>query len=230
MSNEWDRASLISQRVIETTGFGEVPRAGEDYWKFILTGAGLCKEMSIAGTNLMSAAGLIARRVVFPGENHALIEVKIGGDWWVSDPGYYSGELVSRTERAKRRIERVGSLTYVVAYTENGFIELTQQYVPTDTIVIRITRNGEPFADAQVVLKHKFRNITTRLPCDDRSFHTDVNGTVTIHMGKPLYINEFKESEEYYWIYVNGENTGRNIASTETGRTRLVQIDVNKFS
>jgi len=225
-TDEWQKASYISKRVIETTAFGWPPRAGTDYWKFVLSGAGMCKEMAITGTDLILAAGLDARRVVLPGEDHAFIEVKIDGTWLVADPGYYGGELINRTERATRRIQDVGSISYVIACIGDSFVELTQQYVSTDTIVIRVTRYGEPLAAGEVLLKHRFGNHITQLPCEDRTFHTDVNGTVTLHLGKPYYINEFKGSEEYYWIYVNGQNTGYNVTSTGTGQIRSVEIDL----
>jgi hypothetical protein len=226
MGNDGEKASFISRRVIEITDFGGIPRADTDYWRFLLSGAGMCGEMAIAGTNLLSAAGLSARRVLLPGEDHVFVEVKIGGDWLVADPGYFGGELTTRAERTARRVADVGSVSYVVALTENSFVELTQQYVSTDTIIIRVTRNGEPLADAQVVLKHRFGSLTTQLPCDGCEFHSSVNGTVTLHLGKPYYINDFKGSEEYYWIYVNGQNTGRNVTSTGTGLIQSLEIDL----
>jgi hypothetical protein len=225
-AGESQKASYISKRVIETTAFGWPPRAGTDYWKFLLSGAGRCGEMAITGTALMLIAGLDARRVVIPGEDHAFIEVKIDGNWLVADSGYYGGEIISRTERATRRIQEVGSISYVITCIGDSFVELTQQYVSTDTIVIRVTRNGEPLASAEVLLKHRFGNHMTQLPCDSCAFHTDVDGTVTLNMGKLLYINEFKGSEEYYWIYVNGQNTGHNVTSTGTGQTFLMEIDL----
>ena len=103
---------------------------------------------------------------------------------------------------------------------------MTQQYQSTDTITIVVTRNGDPLADAQVVLKHRFGSLTTQLPCDGREFYTDVNGAVTLHLGKTHYINEFKGSEEYYWIYVNGQNTSRNVTSTGTGQIQSIEIDL----
>ena len=226
MNNDMEKASFISRRVIETTAFGGIPRADTDYWRFLLSGAGMCGEMAIAGTNLLGAAGLVARRVVLSGEDHVFVEVKKGEDWLVADPGYFGGELTTRAERTARRVADVGSVSYVVALTESSFVELTQQYVRTDTIIIRITRNGEPLADAQVVLKHRFGSLTTQLPCDGCEFHTSVNGTVTLHLGKPYYINGFKGSEEYYWIYVNGQNTGRNVTSTGTGLIQSLEIDL----
>jgi hypothetical protein len=225
-TDEWQKASYISKRVIETTAFGWPPRADTDYWKFVLSGAGMCKEMAITGTDLILAAGLDARRVVLPGEDHTFIEVKIDSNWLVADPGYYGGELINRTERARRRIQDVGSISYAIACIGDSFVELTQQYVSTDTIMIRITRNGEPLADTEVVLKHRFGQLTTQLPCNGRTFHTDVSGTVTLHLGKPYYIDEYKGSEEYYWIYVNEQNTGRNVTSTGTGQIHMVEIDL----
>jgi hypothetical protein len=40
------------------------------------------------------------------------------------------------------------------------------------------------------------------------------------------YINDFKGSEEYYWIYVNGQNTGHNVTSTGTGQIQSLEIDL----
>jgi len=227
ISNNWEKASFISGHVIGMTAYGWSPRAGMDYWKFLLTGAGLCGEMAMAGTNLMNAAGLEARRIVFPGEDHSFIEVNIDGDWLIADPGDYGSKLVTRTEMTTRRVGTIGSVSYVAAYTEDSFIELTEQYVNIDTIVIRITRNGKPLACAQVVLKHRFEDRTVQLPCDDRAFHTDINGTVMLRLGKPYYVNKYKGSEEYYWIYVNGQNTNHNVTSTGSGQIQLVEIDLN---
>ena len=220
------KASFISGRVIALTAFGWIPRAGPDSWKFLMLGAGACGEMAMAGTDLMKEATLEVRKVALPGEDHAFIEVMVDGEFLIADSGYYGTELITRSERADRRVKEIGSLTYAVALTENSFIELTQQYVSTDTIVIRITRNGEPLSDVSVTLKHKFGSLTTQLPVDGNAFHTDVNGTISLHMGKPHYINGFKGSEEFYWIYADGQNTGYNVTSTGTGLVHSVEIDL----
>jgi hypothetical protein len=221
MESDSEKASFIYAHVVDMTAFGWKPRAEMDYWKFLLSGAGACGEMAIADTNLMTAAGLEARRVIIPGEDHAFIEVNVNGEWLVSD----GPKLVTRDEMAAKRIEEIGSLSYIVVPIGNSFIELTQQYVSTDTIIIRITRNGEPFADAAVVLKHRFDGKLMQLPCDGCTFHTNVNGTVTLHMGKLHYSGEYIGSEEYYWVYVNGRDTSHNVTSTGTGITQLVEID-----
>lgn len=227
-NTDLEKASFISGRVNEITAFGLPPRAKEDYWMFLMSGTGHCREMAIACTNLMKEAGLESRRVAFPGEDHALVEVKIDGEWLVSDSGYYGYNLLTRAERAAKRIQEIGSLSYVVALTETSFIELTEYYVNIDTIIFRITSEGKPLADTEVVLKHKFGNLETQLPCDDCAFHTDVNGTVTLHMGELHYVNAFAGSEEYYWVYVNGKNTGYKVTSTGTGITQLLEIELPK--
>jgi hypothetical protein len=70
------------------------------------------------------------------------------------------------------------------------------------------------------------RKSTSSLVCDGRTFYTDVNGTVTLHLGKPYYVNDFMGSEEYYRVYVNGQSTGHNVTSTGTGQIQSLEIDL----
>jgi hypothetical protein len=226
MGSEWEKASFISSRVIETTAFGSIPRADTDYWKFLLSGAGRCGEMAIAGTNLMSAAGLEVRRVVLPGEDHAFIEVMIDGVWFVADPGYYGSELLSRAERANRRIAEFGAISYVAAYTESGLVELTQKYVAADTIVIKVTQEGKPLINAQIYLVHKFMGSDRRIPDSDRCFFSNGNGTVVLHLGASTYADKAQPYESQFRIYVNGEDTGYRVESNGTGETQIIKIDL----
>ena len=225
-----ERAIYVSDTIRATTTFNfplfDFFRSRKDFWKFLLIGVGACGEVATATANILEGLGFEARKVSFPGEDHAFVEVRIDNRWMVLDPGYYYSEILTREQRAERRIQDVGSVSYVVVCNGDSFVELTQQYVSTDTIVIRITRNGEPLSDVQVVLKHRFGSLITQLPCDGCQFHTDVNGTVTLHMGNVHYINEFKGSEEYYWIYVEDQNTGYNVTSTGTGQVHFVEIDL----
>ncbi|MEM2703923.1 MAG: hypothetical protein QXR45_12270 [Candidatus Bathyarchaeia archaeon] len=221
ISNEPDKTSFISQHVRDITAFGWVPRAGTDFWKFILSGAGSCGEMAMVGTRLMNDVRLVARAVSFPGEDHSFIEVNINGEWLVADPGYYAGNIMTRLERASRRIGEFGAISYVVAFVDSSFIELTQEYVPTDTIIIRVTLSGEPLANAQVVLKHRFMSKEFSLP----TFYTDMNGTVTLHLGAMNYNDKAKEYEPYYRIFVEGKDTGFRATSTGTGRIHCIEID-----
>lgn len=220
MSNEQEKAFFISRRVMNMTAFGWVPEAGTDFWKFVLSGAGSCGEMAVVGTRLMNDAGLVARVVAFPGEDHAFIEVKINGEWLVADPGYYSGNIMTRLERASKRISEFGAISYVIAPADSSFIELTQEYVPTDTVIIRVTLGGEPLANAQVVLKHRFMSKEFSLP----TFYTDMNGTVTLHLGAMDYNDKAKEYEPYYRIFVEGKDTGFRATSTGTGQIQYVEI------
>lgn len=218
IENESEKVSFIFSHVEGMTAFGWMPRAYNDYWKFVLSGAGSCGEMAMANTNLMTASGLEVRTVSIAGENHELVEVNTTGKWKVAD----SATITTREEWAQKRISDVGALTYVSTVIENSFLELTQEYVNnSDTIVIKVLRNGQPVPNAEVQLKHTFVTATgsliCQLPNSDRSFITNVNGTVSLHLGKPYYIGEFKESEPFYWVFVNGENQSRTVTSTGTG-------------
>lgn len=226
IGNEWEKTSFISGHVIETTAFGQVPRANTDCWKFMLSGAGRCGEMAIAGTNLMNAAGLLARRVVLPGEDHAFIEVMIDGVWYVADPGYYGSEVLSREERANRRIADFGAISYAVAYTKSGLVELTQSYVSVDVIVIRVTFGGEPLVNAQVYWVHKFMGSDLRIPDSGSCFFSDGNGTVVLHLGTSTYADKAKPYESQFRIYINGEDTKYRVESKGTGETQVIEIDL----
>jgi len=230
ITSESDRAGSVSGYVIGTTAFNWRPRAFNDPWKFMLIGAGACGEMAIAANNFLRALGSESRKVGFPGEDHAFVEVEINGSWFIVDPGYYGPKVISRSERAADRIRSVGTVSYVAAYAESSFIELTQYYVSTDTITIRITEDGESLAGASVVLVHTLRYDSnaydTQLPGQGYVFHTDTNGKVTLHLGKLAYVAPFEKTDPYYWIYVNGQNTGQNVTSTGTGQTHLVEIDL----
>jgi hypothetical protein len=120
-STEYGKASFISQPVRDMTAFGCIPRAGTDFWEFILSGAGSCGEMAMVGTKFMNDAGLVARVISFPGEDHSFIEVKINDEWLVADPGYYAGNIITRSERAGRRISEFGAISYAVALADSSF-------------------------------------------------------------------------------------------------------------
>jgi hypothetical protein len=215
IDNNLEKANLICTRVEGMTNFGAAFRANADIWKFWLTGTGCCGEMTMAKINLLTSAGFEARKVFISGENHEFPEVKINGEWMVAD----GATLITREQMTLNRINGIGSLTYVVTLTDDSFTELTQTYVPNaDTITIQVLKNGQPVPDANVQLQHTFvmgsESIIQTLPYSKMAFHTDDNGTVTLHLGKPVYIGIYQETEPYYWIYVNGKNQSRTVTST----------------
>jgi hypothetical protein len=217
---------------------GDVPiiigygRAYDNFFKFLLSGGGRCGETSMWETEILKDIGFEARKVGFPGEDHAFVEVKINGAWKVVDPGY-SYILVSRMERAERRVQEAGTISYVAAYLENGFVELTPEYVKTDTIIIRVTQDGEPLAGASVTLAHTLvtdgNSRTQELPGNGLSFQTDTNGTVTLHLGQieeNVYIRSFVDTQPFYLVRVNGKTTPLKIISTGTGITTELETDI----
>jgi len=214
--------SHVSQRVFDTMLPTWFLRAQNDFWKFLMVGTGRCGEMSTATISYLSRLGIKARKVDLPGENHEFVEVKVNGSWWVVDPGYYGGEIITRQERANRRINDVGAISYVVAYLDSSFLELTQEYVPTDTIIIRVTLGDDYLANAQVILKHQFMSAEWSLP----PLCTDGNGTVILHLGALNYNDNAKQYESYYRIYVNGKNTQFRAYSTGTGQVHIIEIEL----
>ena len=193
-----------------------------DFQKFLMNGVGSCGEMARATEVLLDNLGIESRLVSFVGEDHMFVEVKIDDRWLVLDPGYQLN-LITRKERGARRLKDIGGLSYVVAYTDEGLVELTQQYVSTDKVVIRVLSNGEPIANAKVVLKHTFMGHEQLLP----EFYSDVNGIVELNLGPLSYNNsKIEPAEPYYWIYVNGHNTHLKISSTGSGETINIEIDL----
>jgi len=216
------RVSRISQRVLDTMLTTWFLRAQNDFWKFLMVGTGRCGEMSTATISYVSKLGIEARKVSLPGENHEFVEVKLNGSWWVVDPGYYRGEIITRQERANRRINDVGAISYVIAYVDSSFVELTQEYVPTDTVIIRVTLGDEPLANAQITLKHLFMSSEWSLPL----LYTDGNGTVVLHLGALNYNNKAKEYESHYRILVAGKDTEFRATSTGSGQLHVIEIEL----
>jgi hypothetical protein len=212
---------------VQNLGTYNVYRSNNDFWKYLLVGTGACYETAMASTTLLKDAGFDARIVALPGEDHDFTEVRINGTWMVIDPGYGFISPISREQRADARITEMGTISYVIAYTGSNFTELTSLYVPTDTITINVTNGSTPLPNAQVYLLHEFRNGTTRLPDTGLSFFTNATGEVTFHLGALTYNQNASKYDDFYWIYVNGQNRG-NVTSNGTGATRLISIDVNQ--
>jgi hypothetical protein len=200
-------------------------RGYNDFLKQVMVGVGGCGELAMAVKTFLDNLGLETRIVAFPGENHELIEVKLNDAWIVVDPGYTGSKLLTRAERGLLRIKELGGLSYAVAYTEQGFIELTRDYAPTDTIVVRVMYDDEPLANAKVVLSHKFMNLELPLP----EMRTDINGTVIFHLGPMAYNRtEIEPAEPYYWIYVNDFNTKNKVTSTASEKFHIINIDLKE--
>ena len=233
--SETDRAEFISDyvRAITISFWGlrgiereyvSLHRASSDFLKFLLVGVGSCGEMAHATKEFFDNLDLESRVVSFPGEDHMFVEVKLRDTWLVVDPGY-GLNLVTREERGSKRLRSLGGLSYVVAYTDQGLIEVTNHYVTTDQIIIRVTDSGEPIANAEVILKHTFMGSTRSLP----KFYSDANGDVEFSLG-PLTYNNTKIGpvEAYYWIWVNGRNTNLKVGSTGSGKSVLIKVDLGE--
>lgn len=201
-------------------------RSNNDFWKYLLVGTGACLETAVATKTLLNEAGFEARQISLPGEDHTFVEVKVNDTWMVVDPGYNFLEPVTREQRAAARIREFGAISYAIAYSGSSFIEVTSSYVPTDTIIIKVTHGIEPIANTQVYLVHKFMGRTLQIPDTATSFYTNANGEVILHIGALTFNENASEYDTCYWVYVNGKNTGYNVTSTGTGIVRSVEIDL----
>jgi len=196
-------------------------RFHEDFQKYLFVGVGGCGELASITEKLLLDMGISARKVGFVGENHEFLEININGSWMVVDPGY-GHNLISREQRGSLRLKEIGGLSYVIAYTDNGIIELTDSYVPTDTIIIRVTINGEPVANAKVILKHTFMGLEQSLP----EYYTDTNGTVILHLGPTTYKTGLENTENFYFIFINNLNTYYRVTSEGVGEKKYIEIEL----
>jgi len=228
-----DRIEFISDYVRNTTAsfwglegverkYVSLHRANTDFLKFLLVSVGSCGEIAHATKVFFDNLGIESRIVSFPGEDHMFVEAKLNDTWLVVDPGYQLN-LVTREERGSTRLEKLGGLSYVVTYTDRGLIELTRYYVTADKVVIRVTDNGEPIANARIALRHTFMGDEMSLP----EFYSNVNGTIELNLG-PLAYNssEIEPAEPYFWIYVNSVNTESKVSSTGIGEYHYIEIDL----
>ena len=222
-----ERIEFIASFVRNASTYN-IYRSNIDFWKYLLVGTGACLETAIATKTLLNEAGFEAREVSLPGEDHAFVEVKMNDTWMVVDPGYSFLEPITREQRAAARIREFGAISYAIAYSGSSFIEVTSSYVPTDTIIIKVTHGIEPIVNTQVYLVHKFMSRTLQIPDAATSFYTDANGEVTLHIGALTFNENANEYDTCYWVYVNGKNTGYNVTSTGTGIVRSVEIDLQQ--
>jgi hypothetical protein len=229
-----EKASSISNLVADTNFNSPYfmnlgIRANNDFQKYLMDGVGACGEMAMSASTFLYELGLTARGVNLPGEDHEFVEVNINGTWMIVDPGYYQSQIVTREQRASDRVKEMGAISYVIAYVNSSFIELTQEYVPTDTIIIRVTNNGEPLTNTQIYLEHTFMGGQWRLPDATHVFYTGINGTVTLHLGSVSYNANAGSTDSFYRVHVNGINTGYTVTSTGTGKAQFIEVDLTKL-
>jgi hypothetical protein len=194
-----------------------------------MTGVGACGELAMSTSTFLNSLGINSREVNFPGEDHTFVEVMLNGTWFVIDPGYYHGQILKREQRGDYRLTEMGAVSYVIADVNSSFVELTQSYVPTDTIKIKVVNANEPVLDAQVYLEHTFMGQTWRLPDATHVFYSDTNGTVTLHMGSLNYTSVAGKVDSFYKVYVNGKLTPYTVTSTGSNKTQYVEIDLAKL-
>jgi len=231
LQDDYEKIEYISNYVMDAhtsfwgsgSAYYSPHRVGDNFLKFWLVGVCGCGDMAYSTISFIDFLDLKSRPVGFPGEDHMFVEVFLDGNWLVVDPGY-NLTLITQKERAFARIKEIGGLSYVVANSKNDPIDLTEIYVNTDKIIIKILDNGNPVTDAKVTLKHTFHGSTFSLP----SFYSDNNGTVILSLGPMSYSNpNIEPAEQFYWVYVNEKNTNIQITSSGSGKSTLVEVNLN---
>ncbi len=239
--NALNNLSDISHYVISRTYTDHLPnfvRSNYDLYLWVLLGGGHCDEMAFIAKNILEEKGYEVYIAGFPGEDHYFAIVRINDSWIVVDPGYFPRRAIPLDKRVECRIREYGNIssiiayiieqdTFKLAYRYEGFIELTQYYLPYDTFVIRITYKGHPIAGAQVVLKHRFHGDEVEIPGKGLCFYTNGSGYVVIHLSGSMYNkSDANPYDLYFEIYVNGRHTGKYIQSTMSGKTHYIEIDL----
>ncbi|MCX6649399.1 MAG: transglutaminase domain-containing protein [Candidatus Bathyarchaeota archaeon] len=193
-------------------------------YAYFITGVGKCGEVADVSIFLLRQNNISCRKVAFAGENHEFFEVFQNNDWRVYDLGYSNMNNVTRIYRAEDRINRMGSLSYVEGYDVIGDIDLTNLYVNSDLICIKVINNlNEPLRGLSIVLKHRFRGGIFSIP-GHNPFITDTNGEVKFNLGKMDYNLNAPNSDNYYWVFINGINSTKTVTSNGLGNVNRIVL------
>ena len=230
----------VSEYVFTRTYYSQLSsfRSYYDIYYWILFGVGACDEMALVVKNILEEKGYEVYITGFPGEDHYFAIVYVNGSWIAIDPGYFPHKAIPLDERVRYRVKEYGNVSSIIAYVIEqdtfkltcrceGFVELTQYYLPYDTFVIHVTYRGHPIIGAQVVLKHRFHGSMMEIPGKGLCFYTNESGYVTIHLGGSMYNkSDANPYDPCFEIYVNGKPTGIYIQSTMSGKTHYIEIDL----
>jgi len=152
---------------------------------------GACGEDATLFVEMARVAGIRARTVYNPGEDHAWVEVLIDNSWVHVDPswGYFDDPGVYERENEGGWGKQ---LSYVYAIDENGEEQdVTNRYTETGRLTVRVERDGKPVRGAKVLVKSRFLMekgatgySTSRLAA---SSETDENGICSFNLGGNNY-------------------------------------------
>lgn len=186
---------------------------------YYVTGVGRCGEVADLSLFYLSNSNVSCRKVGLPGEDHEFFEVYYNGSWRVYDLGYSIMNNVTRSYRAEKRIDEMGSISYVEGYDVNGAIDLTSEYVNSDHICIKIVNSyNESLRDVKIELKHKFRGSVRAIPARN-TFITGSDGVVSLYLGDLNYSKKAQLAENYFWVFIDGFNSTITVTSTGSGQT-----------
>jgi len=108
------------------------------------------------------------------------------------------------------------SLVYLLSSIPSTFI--TDEYVPTDTIPIKVLKNGEPY-NGTISLHHFFIYGEMKTP----ALNLDCNGTIMLKIGN-MNSYTYSNIDSFYWVYANDINTGVQVTSHGNNEILPVQV------
>ena len=218
-----EKVCRISEYVASHTYSSACVRFSNDPLGFFIGGMGRCEKMAHAESFMLNLIGIRSQVVSLVGEDHSFVEVYVAGQWMASDPGY-GYHLNTTVERGAARLAEFGGLSFVLVEGTAPPEFVTDRYVLTDTIVIRVLKNGVAYAGGSLLLKHEFRGFQLnpiQVPLDG-------NGTVILKMGSMQYNSNAGSTDSFYSIWVDDKDVNQTVISYGMNRTVTIAISLTE--
>jgi hypothetical protein len=155
---------------------------------------GACEEEAVLFSEMARLAGIEARTVYNPAEDHVWCEVLVNGSWTPFDPGLPEDERLNNPGFYERP-EPNGwgkELSYVYFIGPDGKEnDITKIYTGTGRLIVKVEKDGQPVQDVRVMVESTF--LMEKYPssysqpqfCSEN--HTDNSGSCTFDVGGNNY-------------------------------------------
>lgn len=189
--------------------------------------SGACGEHGILFVEIARHAGVRARLVLNPGEDHAWAEVFIDNSWIPVDPTQNKFINPENYEN-----ERGKQMSYVYATEGDEVTDVTSKYTSTGRLVVRVEQNGGLVKGADVIVKSRLLVDSGEngygAPQLAISSKTDENGTCVLELGGNNY-QIIAEDGNYRAVKENiglteGDNVYLTLSLSATGVLALGDV------
>lgn len=187
----YDAHAVYSYPILPFLLFRKVPP--DPAWTMTVR-RGACEEEAVLFSEMARSAGIEARTVYNPAEDHVWCEVLINGSWTPFDPGLPEDERLNNPGFYERP-EPNGwgkELSYVYFIGPDGKEnDITKTYTGTGRLIVKVEKDGQPVQDARVLVESRF--LMEKYPsfysqpqfCLEN--HTDNSGSCTFDLGGNNY-------------------------------------------